>query len=236
MPLEPGARTGRHCHHGQLLVVVEQGELTRYADAYHGGVHVYRAGDSVVKGSRYIHETGNERSEDLVVMITHFTPEGRSTEENGPCAVWAIGSRWASGPRRRPFPSQPPAAAYLPTALTFPLSRTTCAGDTGSRTRTPAPRVDRQRLPRRHQQRPHVGPRGQAGHCQLTHGALDVAHPGRALYSDARLANPCRRGVPDVGRRPAAGVYRHGGHRRPPVTDRPRHLSTAATTPARSWN
>ena len=49
--LEPGGRTGRHCHHGQLLVVVEQGELTRYADAYHGGVHVYRAGDSVVKGA-----------------------------------------------------------------------------------------------------------------------------------------------------------------------------------------
>src|SRR5699024_4900211 len=42
--LAPGVGTGRHCHHGQLVVVVEQGELTHYADAYHGGVHVYRAG------------------------------------------------------------------------------------------------------------------------------------------------------------------------------------------------
>src|SRR5690606_5862836 len=75
--LEPGAGTGLHCHHGQLLVVVEQGELTHYAKTYHGGVHVYRAGDSVVEDSRYVHETVNEGSEDLVVMITHFTPEGK---------------------------------------------------------------------------------------------------------------------------------------------------------------
>lgn len=79
--LAPGVGTGRHCHHGQLVVVVEQGELTHYADAYHGGVRVYRAGESVVEGSRYIHETVNEGSEDLVVMVTHFTPEGMPTEE-----------------------------------------------------------------------------------------------------------------------------------------------------------
>ena len=79
--LEPGSGTGRHCHHGNLVVVVEQGELTHYADAYHGGVHVYRAGDSIVEGSRYVHETVNEGSEDLVVVVTHFTPEGKPTEE-----------------------------------------------------------------------------------------------------------------------------------------------------------
>lgn len=78
--LAPGVGTGRHCHHGQLVVVVEQGELTHYADAYHGGVHVYRAGDSVVEDPRYVHETVNEGSEDLVVMVTHFTPEGMPTE------------------------------------------------------------------------------------------------------------------------------------------------------------
>ena len=79
--LAPGVGTGPHCHHGQLVVVVEQGELTHYADAHPGGVRVYRAGDSVVEDSRYVHETVNEGSEDLVVMVTHFTPEGMSTED-----------------------------------------------------------------------------------------------------------------------------------------------------------
>ena len=40
-----------------------------------------RAGDSVVEDPRYVHETVNEWSEDLVVMVTHFTPEGMPTEE-----------------------------------------------------------------------------------------------------------------------------------------------------------
>ena len=79
--LEPGARTGPHCHHGQLVVVVEQGELTHRAETYPGGVHIYRAGDSVVESARYIHETVNEGTEDLVLTVTHFTPEGEPMEE-----------------------------------------------------------------------------------------------------------------------------------------------------------
>lgn len=54
--IEPGASTGRHCHYGQLVAVVEQGELTHYAEIYPGGVHVYRTGDSIIEGAGYPHE------------------------------------------------------------------------------------------------------------------------------------------------------------------------------------
>ena len=47
--IRPGAGTGQHCHAGQLVAVVEQGELTHYAPVYPGGVHVYRTGDSIVE-------------------------------------------------------------------------------------------------------------------------------------------------------------------------------------------
>ncbi|MDV8003019.1 cupin domain-containing protein [Rhodococcus sp. IEGM 1408] len=77
----PGAGTGRHCHHGQLFVVVEKGELTHYSATYLGGVHVYRAGDSVVEAARYVHEGVNEGSEDLVLTVTYITPEGKPLQE-----------------------------------------------------------------------------------------------------------------------------------------------------------
>lgn len=79
--IEPGSGTGLHCHHGQLVVVVEEGQLTHYADVYPGGVHVYRAGDSVVEGARYVHEGINEGPENLVLMITYITPEGKPLAE-----------------------------------------------------------------------------------------------------------------------------------------------------------
>lgn len=79
--IEPGAGTGEHCHYGQLIAVVEQGELTHYADIYPGGVHVYRAGESIIEGAGYPHEGRNEGDEDVVLMVTYVIPEGKPLAE-----------------------------------------------------------------------------------------------------------------------------------------------------------
>jgi quercetin dioxygenase-like cupin family protein len=75
--IKPGAGTGLHCHAGQLVAVVEQGELTHYAPTYPGGVHVYGAGDSVVEGARYVHEGKNLGTQDLVLLVTYVIAEGQ---------------------------------------------------------------------------------------------------------------------------------------------------------------
>jgi hypothetical protein len=38
--IKPGAGTGKHCHDGRLIAVVEEGALTHYAPIYPEGVHV----------------------------------------------------------------------------------------------------------------------------------------------------------------------------------------------------
>ncbi|MFI1967022.1 cupin domain-containing protein [Streptomyces pathocidini] len=86
--LPPGASTGRHCHYGQLVGVVESGTLTHYARVHPGGVHVYKPGDSVVEGSGYIHEGRNEGTADVVLWVTYVTPKGKPLAEPdlGKCA------------------------------------------------------------------------------------------------------------------------------------------------------
>ena len=79
--IEPGAGTGRHCHYGQLIAVVEQGDLTHYADIYPGGVHVYRTGESIIEGAGYPHEGRNEGQEDVVLMVSYVTPDGKPLAE-----------------------------------------------------------------------------------------------------------------------------------------------------------
>ncbi|MET3861676.1 quercetin dioxygenase-like cupin family protein [Dietzia sp. 2505] len=79
--IEPGAGTGEHCHYGQLIAVVEQGELTHYAPIYPGGVHVYSAGESIIEGAGYPHEGRNEGDEDVVLMVTYVIPEGKPLAE-----------------------------------------------------------------------------------------------------------------------------------------------------------
>ncbi len=74
--IHPGAGTGKHCHDGQLIAVVEQGEFTHYAPIYPGGVHVYHAGDSIVEGAHYVHEGKNEGTEDVVLLVTYVIPDG----------------------------------------------------------------------------------------------------------------------------------------------------------------
>ena len=75
--IRPGAGTGLHCHAGQLVAVVEKGELTHYAPVYPGGVHVYKAGDSIVEGARYIHEGKNLGTDDVVLLVTYVITEGQ---------------------------------------------------------------------------------------------------------------------------------------------------------------
>jgi quercetin dioxygenase-like cupin family protein len=74
--IKPGAGTGEHCHDGQLVAVVEQGELTHYAPVYPTGVHVYRAGDSIVEGAGYVHQGVNEGTENVVLLVTYVIAEG----------------------------------------------------------------------------------------------------------------------------------------------------------------
>lgn len=82
--LPPGAGTGKHCHYGNLIAVVEQGTLTHYAPIYPSGVHKYKAGDSIHEGSGYIHEGKNEGDEDVVLLVTYVTPEGKPLSEVDP--------------------------------------------------------------------------------------------------------------------------------------------------------
>lgn len=81
LTIEPGAGTGEHCHYGQLIAVVEQGELTHYADIYPGGVHIYRQGESIIEGAGYPHEGRNEGDQDVVLMVTYVIPEGKPLAE-----------------------------------------------------------------------------------------------------------------------------------------------------------
>jgi quercetin dioxygenase-like cupin family protein len=79
--IAPGAGTGEHCHYGQLVAVVTEGELTHYADVHPGGVLVYEAGDSVIEGADYPHEGINEGDTDVVLLVTYITPEGKPLAE-----------------------------------------------------------------------------------------------------------------------------------------------------------
>ncbi|AWH92864.1 cupin domain-containing protein [Dietzia lutea] len=76
-----GTGTGRHCHHGQLIAVVKQGEITLYSDTLPGGTRTFRAGDSIVEGAGYPHEARNEGTEDVVLMVTYVTPVGKPLVE-----------------------------------------------------------------------------------------------------------------------------------------------------------
>lgn len=79
--IEPGASTGEHCHHGQLLAVVKAGELTHYARSHPGGVRVYRTGESIIEGAGYPHEGFNEGKSDVVLMVTYVIEDGEPLAE-----------------------------------------------------------------------------------------------------------------------------------------------------------
>lgn len=79
--IEPGAGTGEHCHHGQLIAVVERGELTHYADNHPGGVRVYKTGESIIEGAGYAHQGKNEGDEDVVLVVTYVVPDGKPLAE-----------------------------------------------------------------------------------------------------------------------------------------------------------
>jgi len=79
--IEPGAGTGEHCHYGQLIAVVQEGELTHYSATHPGGVRVYAAGESIVEGAGYPHEGRNEGDTDVVLWVTYVIPEGKPLAE-----------------------------------------------------------------------------------------------------------------------------------------------------------
>lgn len=80
--LPPGATTGKHCHYGQLVAVVKSGVLTHYAPVYPGGVHIYKAGESIVEGPKYVHEGRNEGTQNVVLLVTYVTPQGKPLAES----------------------------------------------------------------------------------------------------------------------------------------------------------
>ena len=79
--IAPGAVTGPHCHYGNVIGLIEEGELTHYAPTHSGGVYVYGPGESLVEGSGYVHEGVNEGSTDVVLYVTYMTPDGRPLAE-----------------------------------------------------------------------------------------------------------------------------------------------------------
>lgn len=79
--IQPGAGTGEHCHHGQLVGVVQAGSLTHYAPIYPSGVHIYTAGDAIIEGADYIHEGVNEGTEPVVLWVTYLIDVGEPLAE-----------------------------------------------------------------------------------------------------------------------------------------------------------
>lgn len=79
--IEPGASTGEHCHHGSLIAVVKQGELTHYSDRHPDGPRIYRVGDSNIEEAGSIYESRNHGTEDVVLMATYVTPAGKELLE-----------------------------------------------------------------------------------------------------------------------------------------------------------
>lgn len=77
--IPPGAGTGWHCHYGNLVAVVQQGELTHELQS--GGTRTYKAGESVIEGSGYVHQGLNKGTEDVVLWVTYVTPEGKPLAE-----------------------------------------------------------------------------------------------------------------------------------------------------------
>lgn len=79
--IEPGAGTGEHCHYGQLIAVVQEGELTHYSETHPGGVRVYDTGESIIEGAGYPHEGRNEGDTDVVLWVTYVIPDGKPLAE-----------------------------------------------------------------------------------------------------------------------------------------------------------
>ncbi|WP_353809718.1 cupin domain-containing protein [Agromyces sp. SYSU T00194] len=79
--IAPGATTGEHCHHGHLVAVVEEGELTHVAPTHPDGVRVYTAGESIIEGPDYVHEGRNDTAEDVVLWVAYIMPDGEPLAE-----------------------------------------------------------------------------------------------------------------------------------------------------------
>lgn len=76
-----GGGTGWHYHPGDLLAIVEQGELA-HVDA-RGTIHRYHPGDVFLEphGADHVHEGHNTGGDDVVLDVTYLNPSA------GPLAV-----------------------------------------------------------------------------------------------------------------------------------------------------
>lgn len=74
--IRPGAETGWHYHHGQVIAVVVQGTLTRVLDD--GSVQITPAGQTVLEqpGRERIHLGCNLGAEPVVIVMTYLLPRG----------------------------------------------------------------------------------------------------------------------------------------------------------------
>jgi len=73
----PGGTFGWHSHPGPSLIIVKTGTITFYhADDPTCSPHEYSAGDALVDTGNQIHVGRNEGTDEVVVIVTRFTPVG----------------------------------------------------------------------------------------------------------------------------------------------------------------
>jgi len=76
----PGGTFGWHSHPGPSLIIVKSGTITFYhADDPTCTPHDYTVGDALVDPGNQVHVGRNEGTEEVVVIVTRFSPVGAMT-------------------------------------------------------------------------------------------------------------------------------------------------------------
>ncbi len=79
----PGGSFGWHSHPGPSIIIVKQGVITFYrADDPRCTPQVYRAGDAFIDQGTDVHIGINNGTEDLVVIVTRFLPDGAAARDD----------------------------------------------------------------------------------------------------------------------------------------------------------
>jgi quercetin dioxygenase-like cupin family protein len=81
----PGGSFGWHSHPGPSIIIVKQGAITFYgADDPTCTPQVYREGDAFIDQGTDVHIGINNGTEDLVVIVTRFLPDGAKARDDAP--------------------------------------------------------------------------------------------------------------------------------------------------------
>jgi quercetin dioxygenase-like cupin family protein len=81
----PGGSFGWHSHPGPSIIIVKQGAITFYrADDPTCTPQVYREGDAFIDQGTDVHIGINNGTEDLVVIVTRFLPDGANARDDAP--------------------------------------------------------------------------------------------------------------------------------------------------------